>query len=148
MSEYYLRFQDWDVISDLAQYSPQKTSGAPPKQKMVLGAFGAFYKFQNPSRKSANELCESHKDKAWLTCEEVQKDKWWSTLRSFRFMLNPTGNGAQSSKFYEALLARTVPICTKEPAFVKLHEKGWPIVLVDTFRDVEKLNLSEIYEQF
>jgi hypothetical protein len=148
ISEYYLRFQDWDVMSDLAQnFSPQKTSGAFPKQNMVLGAFGAFYAVKNPSRKSAVEFCKSHKDETWLTCEEVQKDEWWKTLRSFRFMLNPTGNGAQSSKFYEALLARTIPICTKEPAFLKLHEKGWPMVLVDTYSEVANLDLSDIYEQ-
>merc|ERR1719321_2193890 len=96
---------------------------------MVLGAFGAFYDVHNPSRESAIALCESAKAASWLNCKEVQKEEWWSTLRSFRFMINPTGNGAQSSKFYEALLARTVPICTKEPAFLKLHEKGWPMVL-------------------
>lgn len=150
LSEYYLRFQDWDVISDLAQPSsvPETSSTfVLPKEGMVLGAFGVFYEVKNPSRHSAAELCETAKDESWLTCQEVKKKHWWSTLRSFRFMLNPTGNGAQSSKFYEALLARTVPICTKEPAFVKLHEKGWPMVLVDSYSDVEHMNLSEIYEQ-
>jgi hypothetical protein len=150
LSEYYLRFQDWDVISDLAQPSsvPETSSTfVLPKEGMVLGAFGVFYEVKNPSRHSAAELCETAKDESWLTCQEVKKKHWWSTLRSFRFMLNPTGNGAQSSKFYEALLARTVPICTKDPAFVKLHEKGWPIVLVDSYSDVEHMNLSEIYEQ-
>jgi hypothetical protein len=148
LAEYYLRFQDWEVMSDLAQnLSPQKTSGVPQKQGMTLGAFGAFWEVRNPSRRSAGELCDAHKNQPWLTCASVPKDEWWSTLRSFRFMLNPAGNGAQSSKFYEALLARTVPICTKGPAFVKLHEKGWPMVLVNSFSEVEHLNLSEIYEE-
>jgi hypothetical protein len=149
LSEYYLRFQDWNVLSNLAQnLSPQESRGVfLKKEGMVLGAFGAFFSVQNPSRKSAQELCESHGQETWLTCEQVSKDEWWSTLRSFRFLLNPAGGGLQSTKFYEALLARTVPICTKAPAFEKLHEKGWPMVLVDDYSEVEHLNLSEIYEE-
>jgi hypothetical protein len=149
LSEYYLRFQDWNVMSTLAKnLSPSSTPADIPKDDMVLGAFGAFYSsIENPSRKSAGELCESHGQESWLTCEEVPKDEWWSTLLRFRFMLNPTGNGEQSSKFYEALLTRTVPICTKGPSFLKLHEKGWPMVLVDSFDEVKDLNLLKIYEE-
>lgn len=148
LSEYYLRFQDWDVLSTLAQNLwPEETPDAFPKYGMVLGAFGAFFPVENPSRKSAGKLCKSHGQETWLTCEEVPKDQWWYTLARFRFLLNPSGGGLQSTKFYEALLARAVPICTKAPAFVKLQEKGWPMVLVDSFSEVKDLNLTHVYEE-
>lgn len=148
LSEYYLRFQDWNTLSKLAQnLPPKKSHHASAKAGMVLGAFGAFFNVENPSRESAGELCKAHASETWLTCETIPKDKWWSTLRRFRFILNPSGGGVQSSKFYEALLTLTIPICTKEPAFEKLHAKGWPMVLVDDFAEVEHLNLSKIYQE-
>jgi hypothetical protein len=149
LSEYYLRFQDWNVLSYLAQAnSRQVSSEVLPKEGMVLGAFGAFFSLLSPSRRSARKLCSSHAaEKAWLRCEEVPKEEWWNTLSSFAFILDPAGNGIQSSKFYEALLARAVPICTKEPAHLKLYENGWPMVLVDDFSEVADLDLMQIYEK-
>jgi hypothetical protein len=144
LSEYYLRFQDWDVLSNLAE-----TQDSISKEYKVLGAFGAFWpEVSNPSRTSAGDLCSSHGTDWWLTCGTVEKDQWWSTLRSYAYILNPTGNGVQSTKFYEALLARAVPIMTKDqPAFIELYEKGWPIVLVDSYTDVAQLNLTQTYEE-
>jgi hypothetical protein len=146
LSEYYLRFQDWDVLSNLAEYQGSQSTVA--KDGRVLAAYGAFWpEVTNPSRKSAGDLCSAHGEAEWLHCGEIPKEQWWSAISSFSFVLNPTGNGVQSTKFYEALLARAVPICTKEAAFVKLHEKGWPIVLVDSYTDVPNINLTKKYAE-
>lgn len=142
LQEYYLRFQDFAKITQLAQ---QQTL---PKQAKVLGAYGAFWTLENPSRQSAAKLCTSHERETWLSCEEVPRQSWWTTLSSYSFMLNPAGNGIQSPKFHEALLVGTVPICTKEPAFVKLEQKGWPLLLVNSFSEVSALNLTRKYEEF
>jgi hypothetical protein len=139
--EQYLRFQDWDALVKLSQ---QKSI---PKKVKVLGAFGLFWSVHNPSRKSAADLCKSYGQVPWLSCGRVPRHDWWSTLSEYSFMLNPTGNGVQSPKFYEALLMRTIPICTREPAFVKLEEKGWPIVLVQDFSEVAAMNLAQKYDE-
>jgi hypothetical protein len=147
LSEYYLRFQDWKVLLELAN---EKIDPAPkPEQATVLGAFGAFWPEFNsePSRSSAQELCNAYGLNAWLTCGEVPKEKWWSTLSSYHFLLDPSGGGVQSTKFYEALLARAVPICTSEPAFVKLHAEGWPILVVDDYKEIAHMDLTKIYQE-
>jgi hypothetical protein len=139
--EQYLRFQDWDAMVKLSQ---QNTIS---KEMKVLGAFGMFWRVKNPSRISAGKLCSSHVQDTWLSCGRVPRKDWWSKLSTYSFMLNPTGNGVQSPKFYEALLMRTIPICTMEPAFIKLEEKGWPIVLVHEFSEVAALNLTQKYAE-
>lgn len=147
LSEYYLRFQDWNVLSNLAKH---QSADANPRDKehTVLAAFGSFWpEFNtNPSRTSARGLCNANQDQAWLHCGDVPKEKWWTTLKEYSFVLDPTGGGVQSTKFYEALLARAVPITTRESAFVKLHEKGWPMVLVNSYSEVASMNLAQVYE--
>jgi hypothetical protein len=147
LSEYYLRFQDWDVLSSLTRN--QDTVTVPAKHGQVLAAFGTFWpEFNtNPSRSSAGSLCEAHGQEGWLHCGEIPAAAWWSSISSYSFVLDPAGGGVQSTKFYEALLARAVPICTNQAAFAKLHEKGWPMVVVDSYTDVADMNLTRIYEE-
>jgi hypothetical protein len=147
LSEYYLRFQDWDVLSSITQ--KQDTITLPAKYGLVLAAFGTFWpEFNtNPSRSSAGSLCESHGQEEWLICGEIPTATWWRSLQSYKFLLDPAGGGVQSTKFYEALLARAVPICTNEAAFAKLHEKGWPILVVSSYADLANMDLTKIYEE-
>ena len=46
---------------------------------------------------------------------------------------NPLGNGLQTPKFFEALLMRTIPVCTRHLVFQKLFDLDWPMILVDDF---------------
>lgn len=144
LQEYYLRFQDFHTMLALAQQSDTSLKG----DAKVLGAHGKFWTIENPSRDSAAALCSAHENEEWLSCDEVPTQAWWATLSKFSFLLNPTGNGIQSPKFAEALLMGVVPICTREPAFVKLEQSGWPLLLVDSFNDVASMDLTQKYEEF
>jgi hypothetical protein len=143
LQEYYLRFQDFKTMFELAQR--RDTS---PKEAKVLGAHGKFFTIENPSRRSAAALCASHGQEPWLSCDAVRPEDWWATLSTYSFLLNPAGNGVQSPKFHEALLMGAVPICTKEAAFVKLEQSGWPLLLVDSFAEVASMNLTQKYEAY
>lgn len=144
LQEYYLRFQDFKAMLELAQQRHTSPKGAAK----VLGAHGKFWTVENPSRDSAAALCAEHEHEEWLSCDEVQTQAWWATLSKYSFLLNPTGNGIQSPKFAEALLMGVVPICTREAAFVKLEQSGWPLLLVDSYSDIASMNLTLKYEEF
>lgn len=157
LQEYYLRYQDFSVMVDRAErpdWLPtaiqDPTLSFPPstREAKVLGSHGAFWTIENPSRQSAADLCTSHGQEPWISCGQVRTEDWWATLSTYSFLLNPAGNGIQSPKFHEALLMGVVPICTKQAAFVKLAEKGWPVLLVDSFMEVADMNLTQKYEDF
>jgi len=84
----------------------------------------------------AGEFCTAFSNETWLHCGTFERDEWWTRLGSYRFMLNPTGNGVQSPKFLEALLVGTIPICQTEPAFVAFEAQGWPIIIVQDWAEV------------
>ena len=81
---------------------------------------------------SIKTLCASRYKPPEIDCT-VSKENWWSRLHASTHILNPLGNGVQSSKFFEALLMRTIPICTRHLVFQKLFDPDWPMILVDDF---------------
>ena len=116
----------------------------PTKTRDVLATWGAIWdgapREKIASRAAARRFCERRGHEDWLNCDAVKRSRWWKELPKYRFMLNPTGHGIQSPKWYEALLAGTIPICPKEPAFEALRSLGWPMVLV---RDWDEVTSAE-----
>ena len=106
----------------------------------VIAAFGAFWPQINgmTSRRQASEFCGRHPSEAWLRCGTIEKHQWWEALSKAKFILSPEGNGIQSSKWLEALLAGTIPIEQGKSiaAFQGLRDAGWPFVLVDDWEEV------------
>ena len=59
----------------------------------------------------------------------------------------PTGNGIQSPKLFEAMLARVVPIVTREPAFEDLAAYGFPLLIVDSWFNLSSALLTRQYDE-
>merc|ERR1712157_693929 len=68
---------------------------------------------------------------------------WIVELTKYRFLLSPMGDEIQSPKMTEALLVLTVPIVQRGPYTTHddLVQLGWPIVVVDEWREVTSTNL-------
>lgn len=134
LTEFYYRAEGGQAAVLRAAREP-----APAKPGDVLGAFGEWTpELTNTieSRRQASEFCSRRRGAAWLRCELVEQKDWYATLAGYRFLLCPTGNGVQSPKWLEALLAGVIPIAQAEPAFVSLRDSGWPMVVVESWEEV------------
>ena len=112
LTEFYLRDQDyWNVLPLL--HSPK------PSSQRILAVANVHWNVTNTDRLSIKTLCASRYMPPEIDCT-VSREGWWSRLHASTHILNPLGNGVQSSKFFEALLMRTIPICTRHLVFQKL----------------------------
>mmetsp|Transcript_107241 Transcript_107241/g.285341 ORF Transcript_107241/g.285341 Transcript_107241/m.285341 type:complete len:162 (-) Transcript_107241:26-511(-) len=70
--------------------------------------------------------------------------QWWREMPSYRFLLNPMGSAVQTAKTYEALLVLTIPIIVHKgySAFFELAQMGFPLVLINSWMDVNPENLE------
>jgi len=70
--------------------------------------------------------------------------EYWRKLGESRFLLSPLGQGIQSPKVVEALLALTIPIVQRGgfPAYDELVEMGFPIVVVDDWSEITAASVS------
>jgi hypothetical protein len=139
LTEFYLRDQDyWHIMERIDRPKPAKSSDDAPR---VLAAAGAHWALHNSDRAALKTLCASGSTALALDCR-ISKHDWWARLHSASHMANPLGNGMQSPKFYEALLMRTIPICTRHLVFRKLYDAGWPLVFVDDFESMRSKPLD------
>jgi len=116
------------------------------KQNFALAAWGKWWPLLDeiPSRK---ELADFVNKTYWIHHMDVEKDKWWQTLSTYKFMFCPTGAGIQSPKFVEAILCLTVPIVQNDTAYFDLYQQGFPIIVVDTWEELEPRKLEKAWER-
>lgn len=105
------------------------------KPNLLLAAWGKVWPHLDAmkSRKEANDFINSV---AWVERQSIDLDMWWSSLKLYKFMLCPTGNGIQSPKFVEAFLTLTVPVVQNESAYFDLKRQGFPILIVDSWNKI------------
>lgn len=139
IQEFYLRQQDFQKILPLQRRVATNLNKSRPFK--VIAAAGAYWNLKNTDRRDIQTLCENPLRGDYISCS-VQKATWWQRLASSSHMLNPLGNGHQSPKFYEALLMGVIPVCTRHLVFVRLHALGWPVILLDTFKNVTNATLG------
>jgi len=115
------------------------------KPFLLLAAWGKIWPHLDKmeSRRTADEFLASSE---WVKRTTVEAEKWWETLRFYKFMLCPTGNGVQSPKFVEALLTCTIPVVQNESAYYDLFLQGFPIVLVKEWSQINPTFLHRQWE--
>ena len=69
-------------------------------------------------------------------------------LMSYKFMLYAQGDGVQSPKWTEAMLALVIPICMRCPAFDDLQSYGFPMVVLDSFDEITAEKLGEWWDLY
>lgn len=115
------------------------------RQPGFIAAWGKRWKYLDKTIPSRFNL------DAWLEStplgnrSEISWERWWSTLVTRRFQLCPTGNGVQTPKVMESIIAGTVPVV--EPnnayAFTALRKLGYPIAVVDKWSDITAERLDQ-----
>ena len=71
-------------------------------------------------------------------------------LLKYMFVASPEGNGIDCHRTWEAMYLRTVPIVTRSPVTEFFVNLGLPMLMVDSWSDINKLtqhDLVEIYRE-
>lgn len=85
----------------------------------------------------------------WLTFDQPLdrgcNERFLEALVSHRFVLCPPGNGVDTHRMWEALLAGSIPVVKRSTAMEPFRKL--PILFVDDFRDVTLELLEKAYNQ-
>ena len=143
LMEHYTRANADHVLSlarSLDRIEKSATSGLS-----VLAAWGAWWPGLDdlvPDRKRAREFAASS---PIVTAEQFSSDRWFGALTHYDFMLSPLGNGIQAPKTVEAILMGCIPVATTHPTLVDLERRGMPILILDSWTDLNKDIIAEAY---
>lgn len=79
-----------------------------------------------------------------VNSSKVSPYEYWRMLPSYKFVLSPSGLGAQSPKTFEALSTLTIPIVhSSNIAYKRLRDEGWPLAVVDDWNEVTPRRMNE-----
>jgi len=76
--------------------------------------------------------------------------KYLKTLRQYKFVASPPGNGIEGHRTWEAMYMRTVPIVKRSPFIEYFKSLGMPLLVIDNWTDLEKyseIDLANEYEK-
>ena len=69
-------------------------------------------------------------------------------LLKYMFVASPEGNGIDCHRTWEAMYLRTVPIVTRSPVTEFFVDLGLPMLMVDSWSDINKLNQNDLIETY
>jgi hypothetical protein len=72
--------------------------------------------------------------------------RYYFTLPNYKFVVCPEGNGIDTHRLYEALIAGCIPIVERRPHIADKY-KGCPILYTTDYSEINELYLREKYEQ-
>ena len=115
------------------------------KTKLVAAAWGSKWKFLDKTkyRKGLIRFCQN---KDWLVRSNWAPTEYYEKLSEYKYFICATGAGIQAPKIFEALLTKTVPIVENIPAFVDLKSYGYPILIVNSWNELNPEMLEETYK--
>ena len=65
-----------------------------------------------------------------------------NNLKNYKFLVCPEGNGIDTHRIWEGLLARTIPIMLNSVFAQNLQSKGVPLVLLNDWRELSNFNVE------
>ena len=68
-------------------------------------------------------------------------------IKNHKFVLSPRGNGLDCHRTWEILMMKRVPVIKREGNLEQLYN-GIPVLFVDQWEDLNKLNLETLYTGF
>ena len=120
----------------------------PPAQRerLILGAWGSKHAGLDKRIEARKTLQHYLADRdVVFQREHLTPAAYWKALPQYKYSFCPTGNGIQSPKLYESWLLRVVPVTLREPAFDDLQSYGFPLVIVDSWYEVNTTLLEALY---
>jgi hypothetical protein len=129
LPHYTMRHNDTEIRHSISSATLEN------KPNLLLAAWGKVWPHldEMKSRKEAYDFVNSV---AWVERKSVDLGIWWRTLKLYKFMLCPTGNGIQSPKYVEAFLTLTIPVVQNESAYFDLKQQGFPFLIVDSWNEI------------
>lgn len=68
-------------------------------------------------------------------------------LSTFKYCLCPSGNGLDTHRFWECLYLKVIPIVKRKPLY-EYFSKLFPVVMLDSWADLENYDLENLYNKF
>jgi hypothetical protein len=68
-------------------------------------------------------------------------------IKNHKFVLSPRGNGLDCHRTWEILMMKRVPVIKREGELRRLYN-NIPVLFVDKWEDLNKLNLETLYTEF
>ena len=135
-TEYYLRGAK-PILNDLKK--PFK------KQENLLCAFGAIWPHLNRTIRDRQLALLFVQSRNYITQGPFPIGEYFNQLKQHKAMICPLGNGMQSPKIYEALLAFCMPIMTASPTSRRLIEIGVPILEIKSWEALDLIDINLEY---
>lgn len=134
-TEYYLR-------GKYAQLLASKRKALPPldhgRSINILASWGRFWPALDskiPDRIGAHEFATSSRNVLYL---RSSSEDYFRKLADSKFFMAPLGNGAQSPKIIEGIYLGAIPIMTDSPTSRALVAKDFPIVVVQSWKEIDQ----------
>lgn len=119
------------------------------KQKNVCACFGSRWPELNEIIKDRKDLLEfSINNNKFIDYFACDPQIYYKKISKYRFMACPLGKGFQSPKLWESLLVETIPIVTKHPIYEDFQNQGFPILIVESWQDLKKIDFANVYSNF
>ena len=93
-----------------------------------------------PDRAEAFALLR-HAPHCEFIASRLAQDNYWAIHADFAFELSPRGNGMDCFRTWECLFLETIPIVKTSPLDALYRREGFPVVSVESFREVTSDNL-------
>tara|TARA_Y100001938_G_scaffold148185_1_gene231190 strand:+ start:1600 stop:2493 length:894 start_codon:yes stop_codon:yes gene_type:complete len=114
------------------------------KKELIACAFNSKWNIQNLDRQNLQKLCVRNK---FINRHKWEPTEYFENISKFKFFACPRGHGVQTPKICECILTQTIPVVTKHPAHIDLYEHGIPMLMVDSWKDLNEDMLNSFYEE-
>jgi hypothetical protein len=119
-----------------------------PHDKLVLFAIAVQTDqwSKNKLRKTTREKIISVLSTNGIPNIHIDPSEYFTELPSYKFVVSPEGNGIDSHRTYEALMAGCIPIVEHNPYIEKLYE-GCPILYTFDYSEITPEYLEQKYSE-
>jgi len=104
---------------------------------------------KNRSPGARHECYNSVKQMNFVSVDQpnLTYQQYLNRIKEHKFVLSPRGNGLDCHRTWEILMMRRVPIIKREGCMERLY-KNIPVLFIDEWSDLNKLNLEKLYKEF
>ena len=78
---------------------------------------------------------------------KLSYQEYLTKIKNHKFVMSPRGNGLDCHRTWETLAMKRVPILKREGSYERLY-KNIPVLFVDQWEDLYKINFEEEYSKF
>lgn len=128
-----LRYQLNGLLKDF-----QRTKNSI-KSKTILLSFST-----TTNSLERNKVIESLKNNRFIESNSFANHReYFEELKKYKFNLCPEGNGLDTHRIWESLLAEVIPVMIRNTFTENLASLNFPILLIEQWEDLNSLNIED-----